>query len=530
MLSVWQVPGDLPRHFKKEALTLKTKRILSVILSLMMLTGLISAVTLPAYADADLYDLWVAGTRVTSENAAEIGGNGSVTFDAATATLTLKETSLKGADTESGLYGVINSKLPSLTVKIVGNVILDGESNNDGIDAAGGCSVTVEGGRLELKNAYYGTYIGSWDAPGGDLTLRGGLILVAKDTSCAAVWVNHDINILDATVMISRDSEFYNGMVSNVGGTITVNGGKVMIDSRTSAIHFGNTDASEHAFVLNSGTVQLTASEGYGIYVEPESETHTIHATLTMTGGDLLVSSAEGATNIPADNIALSDTLVFQNGTSLADAGMVKVAAPEPEPEPEPRPDPPIQPRPTVNFKDVSKKAWYYNAVAYTVNKGIFAGITATTFEPGTPMTRAMFVATLSRMAGVKLSNKVTTKFSDVKSGQWYTGAVKWASDNGIVKGSDGKFMPNDPITREQICTIFVTYAKYRKVTLKATLPAVKFKDAAKISGWAKAAVTTCQRAGLVAGSNGSFNPQGKASRAEVAQILMSYDKNFGQA
>ncbi len=184
---------------------------------------------------------------------------------------------------------------------------------------------------------------------------------------------------------------------------------------------------------------------------------------------------------------------------------------------------------PAVTFKDVPKKAWYYDAVAYTVSKGIFAGITQTTFEPNTPMTRAMFVATLSRMAGVKVNNNVKTVFSDVKSGQWYTGAVKWASDNGIVSGSDGKFMPNDPITREQICTILVTYAKYKKITLTPKQAAVSFKDAAKISKWAKAAVTTCQRAGLVAGANGSFNPKGKATRAEVAQILTMFDKNFGK-
>ena len=73
-----------------------------------------------------------------------------------------------------------------------------------------------------------------------------------------------------------------------------------------------------------------------------------------------------------------------------------------------------------------------------------------------------------------------------------------------------------------------MTYAKYNKVTLTPKQAAVTFKDAKKISKWAKAAVTTCQRAGLVAGSNGSFNPQGKATRAAVAQIIMNFDKNFG--
>ena len=182
---------------------------------------------------------------------------------------------------------------------------------------------------------------------------------------------------------------------------------------------------------------------------------------------------------------------------------------------------------PAKTFKDINKKAWYYDAVSYAVNNKLFEGSNGK-FDPDGDMTRGMFVSVLARMAGVETNNKVKTKFSDVKKGQWYTGAVKWASENGIVTGSGGKFMPNDPITREQICTVIVTYAKYMKITLTPNTKAVTFKDAKKISKWARAAVNTCQRAGLVAGSNGNFNPQNKASRAAVAQILMSFDKNFG--
>ena len=178
-------------------------------------------------------------------------------------------------------------------------------------------------------------------------------------------------------------------------------------------------------------------------------------------------------------------------------------------------------------FKDVPAKAWFRDAVYYTVDEGIFAGITPTTFCPNDDMTRAMFVATLSRIAGVKVNNKAATVFSDVKSGQWYTGAVKWASDNNIVKGANGKFSPNDPITREQICTIMVSYCLAQKTKLYSTTGAVVFLDQKKISKWASSAVTICQCAGLVAGSNGYFNPQGKASRAQVAQILATFHKNF---
>ncbi len=188
-------------------------------------------------------------------------------------------------------------------------------------------------------------------------------------------------------------------------------------------------------------------------------------------------------------------------------------------------PKPPIDPAKT--FRDISKKAWYYDAVSYAVNHGLFAGANGK-FDPDGDMTRGMFVSVLARMAGAATNNKVATKFTDVKKGQWYTGAVKWASENGIVSGSNGKFMPNDPITREQICTLIVSYAKFMKITLTPNAKAVTFKDAKNISKWAKSAVSACQKAGLIAGSNGNFDPKDKATRAAVAQILMQFDMNFG--
>ena len=182
----------------------------------------------------------------------------------------------------------------------------------------------------------------------------------------------------------------------------------------------------------------------------------------------------------------------------------------------------------TEVFSDLGKKDWYVKngAMTFAYTNGLLEGSNGK-MDPNGTMTRAMFVAVLSRISGVKVNNKVATKFTDVKKGQWYTGAVKWASENGIVTGSNGKFMPNDPITREQICTILVTYSKFEKIDLAPRIQAVNFKDAAKISKWAKSAVTTCQRAGLVAGSNGCFNPQGKATRAEVATIFMAFYKYY---
>ena len=177
-------------------------------------------------------------------------------------------------------------------------------------------------------------------------------------------------------------------------------------------------------------------------------------------------------------------------------------------------------------FKDLREKAWYIDAAVYTIKHGLLAGFDGY-FDPEGNMTRAMFVAVLARLSGAGTDNNVATVFSDVPSGQWYTGAVKWASDNGIVVGYDGKFMPTDAITREQICTILVKYAEYKGIPLTPQQALTKFKDSEKISKWAKNAVEICQKAGLIVGYDGKFDPQATATRAAVAQVIMNFVKKF---
>ncbi len=184
--------------------------------------------------------------------------------------------------------------------------------------------------------------------------------------------------------------------------------------------------------------------------------------------------------------------------------------------------------KPAAQFTDVSEKAWYYDAVSFAKLYRLFEGTSKTTFEPETQMTRAMFVSVLSRIAGIPVDNSQPTVFSDVPTGQWYTGAVAWASECEIVVGSDGKFMPNDPITREQICRVLTEFVDYLGVTLKEINKAVKFKDEQDISKWAKADVALMQVAGIVSGStDGKFYPKKAASRAEVAQMLKGFVENY---
>ena len=176
------------------------------------------------------------------------------------------------------------------------------------------------------------------------------------------------------------------------------------------------------------------------------------------------------------------------------------------------------------NYSDLLADKWYYPTVEFAVANSLFKGVTDTKFGPNDVMNRAMFVTVLGRLAGVSVDNDTTTKFTDVKSGKYYTGYVAWASENEIVNGmTKTTFAPNRAITREQICTMLVRYCDYSGITLGKVVDEILFRDADKISDYAFESITICQTAGLVKGRGDNyFAPKATATRAEVAQVLMN--------
>lgn len=177
------------------------------------------------------------------------------------------------------------------------------------------------------------------------------------------------------------------------------------------------------------------------------------------------------------------------------------------------------------NFTDIKAGAWYEEYVDIAVKYGIFNGISDTTFEPNSSITRAMFVQALAKLAGASLDNSLSTKFIDVPKGKWYTGAVKWATDCGVVTGvSENEFAPTSNITREQMCVMLVRYANHIDIKLNTNINKATFSDHNKISNYAKDAVYACQMAGIINGMpNGTFEPKGTATRAQVAKIFASF-------
>lgn len=184
---------------------------------------------------------------------------------------------------------------------------------------------------------------------------------------------------------------------------------------------------------------------------------------------------------------------------------------------------------PSAQFSDVNVKEWYHESVDYVVTHDLMNGVTGGKFDPEGEMNRAMLVTVLWRYEGKPTGAKNT--FSDVPTGEWYTDAVAWAAENGIVNGiGDGKFDPLGKITREQMATILCRYTENRGITDTSKHGDLSgFSDEKQISAYATDAVAWAVGEGLILGSEGMLLPQGNATRAQVATILMRYIENIAK-
>ena len=182
----------------------------------------------------------------------------------------------------------------------------------------------------------------------------------------------------------------------------------------------------------------------------------------------------------------------------------------------------------TSRFKDVIPGQWYYAAIEYVTERGYFNGVSRDTFSPGTPMTRAMFVTALGRMAGVDPAAYSASGFLDVDPESYYGGYVAWAVENEIVQGLDKSlFGPNENITREQIAVFLYRYAKHigLDTSVGQTAQPYTFGGEEIISPWAMTAMIWANNRGVMKGTSNVMEPQAQATRAQVAQMLYNFSK-----
>ena len=196
---------------------------------------------------------------------------------------------------------------------------------------------------------------------------------------------------------------------------------------------------------------------------------------------------------------------------------------------------------PGYAFRDMpAPSIWSHAGLDYCIDHGYIAGTSATTVTPDGECTRAMIVSILYRVQGepAKVNGyelkKLAAPFDDVERGMWYTDAIWWAKLTGVVSGmSPSTFAPDDPITRAQLAVILYNYTKqFAPGSLTETGSLTGFPDADSVPSWARTAMAWAVGNGLISGvgENGVsyLRPEGCATRAQVATILMNYDKALG--
>ena len=237
--------------------------------------------------------------------------------------------------------------------------------------------------------------------------------------------------------------------------------------------------------------------------------------TVTIKSGDAINAAKAAVSRLSADQLKtfpqeLLDKLaeaerIYHLLTEGSDTPVLPVTPSKPKDD---------KPTTGSSFTDVPAGSWYEEAVNYVHEKGLMNGTSSNAFSPNANTTRGMIVTILARVEGVNTNGT-----------PWYAAGQKWAMDNGI---SDGTNMPG-VITREQLATILYRYAKQKGYDVSKSAALTGFSDADKVSGYASEAMQWAVAEGLLQGSNGKLNPQGSATRAQVATILMRFMEKFAK-
>ncbi len=236
-------------------------------------------------------------------------------------------------------------------------------------------------------------------------------------------------------------------------------------------------------------------------------ETQTKEATCTEAGYERTVCKDCGMELMGTSGPAL--------GHSYANGTCTRCGAADPGTKPANTPK-------YTDFTDLPVISWYKDGVSYALENGLMNGVGKREFDPDGNVTRAMFVTILYRAETSPSVEGKTNPFADVPAGQWYTDAVVWASNSGIVTGTSATaYSPDAPITREQIATILYRYSKAEKA--EQSLEA--YPDAGTVSGYALDAMRWAVKNELLNGKDGKLAPKENATRAQIATILMRYLK-----
>ena len=249
------------------------------------------------------------------------------------------------------------------------------------------------------------------------------------------------------------------------------------------------------------------------VTVTPNRATQGTTVTITATPDQGYQVNAVTVTDRFGDAVRVTEnsdgtyTFTMPNGQVTITATFVETKAPVDEP-----------------FLDVNEGDWFYDAVAYAYENGLMDGVGGNRFAPNSATTRAQLVTILYRMEGQPAVSG-DLPFTDVEAGTWYTNAVGWAAQNGIVNGvGDDTFAPGNDLTREQLVTILYRYAEAKGYDVSASADLAGYPDGEEIQAYAREAMAWAVAENIIQGmEDDTLKPAGNASRAQIATILMRF-------
>ena len=259
--------------------------------------------------------------------------------------------------------------------------------------------------------------------------------------------------------------------------------------------------------------IDIPAAEGGTVTADPAAAKAGATVTLTATPdegyavGTITVTDRFGDAVKVTENADGTYTFTMPNGQVTVKATFVETE----------------EPAPAEPFTDVDENDWFYDEVVYVYENGLMNGVENNQFAPNTATNRAMLATILYRLAG-EPDVSGDLPFTDVAAGTWYTDAVLWAAQNGIVNGlGENTFAPMNTLTREQLVTMLYRYAEAEGYDVSAAADLSGYPDAGKVQSYAQEAMSWAVAEGIVEGMDGNLNPAGSATRAQIATILMRF-------
>ena len=351
-------------------------------------------------------------------------------------------------------------------------------------------------------------------------TVIGSLELPDNSSYCAVVYVSNGEQVGQAVV--SKDSTITLMKALPNQGYNHFQGWKSSVDGKTYdadtqvTITANTTFTAVWSYIPPANPnyrIDIPAVEGGTVTADPSAAKAGATVTLTATPdegyavGTITVTDRFGDAVKVTENADGTYTFTMPNGQVTVKATFVETQ----------------EPAPAEPFPDVDENDWFYDEVVYVYENGLMNGVENNQFAPNTATNRAMLATILYRLAGEPAVSG-DLPFTDVAAGTWYTDAVLWAAQNGIVNGlGENTFAPMNTLTREQLVTMLYRYAEAEGYDVSAAADLSGYPDADKVQTYAQEAMSWAVAEGIVEGMDGNLNPAGHATRAQIATILMRF-------